>query len=42
MYVEARLGNLLVKRLSPVNVDPATGDFSYESAADNLAVFNVR
>ncbi|CAM9961155.1 unnamed protein product [Scytosiphon promiscuus] len=40
VYVEARLGNLLVRRLSPVSVDPATGDFAYESAADNLAVFN--
>ena len=41
VYVEARLGDLLVQRLSPVSVDPATGDFSYESATDNFAVFNV-
>lgn len=41
MYVEARLGDLLVQRLSPVSVDPATGDFSYEGATQNFAVFNV-
>lgn len=42
MYVEARLGDLVVQRLSPVSVDPATGDFSYEAATQNFAVFNVR
>lgn len=41
MYVEARLGDLLVQRLSPVSVDPVTGDFSYEGATEDLAVFDV-
>lgn len=41
MYVEVRLGDLHVQRLSPVSVDPVTGDFSYESATGNIAVFNV-
>lgn len=41
VYVEARLGDLLVQRLSPVSVDPVTGDFSYEGATESFAVFNV-
>eukprot|EP00752_Nemacystus_decipiens_P002968 g2757.t1 len=40
VYVEARLGDLLVKRLTPVSVDPVTGDFSYEGATEYLAVFD--
>lgn len=41
VYVEARLGDLFVQRLSPASVDPVTGEFSYETATDNFAVFNV-
>eukprot|EP00903_Cladosiphon_okamuranus_P007634 g7403.t1 len=40
VYVEVRLGDLLVQRLSPVSVDPVTGDFSYEEATENVAVFD--
>ncbi|CBN75389.1 conserved unknown protein [Ectocarpus siliculosus] len=40
VYVEVRLGDLHVQRLSPVSVDPVTGDFSYESATGNITVFN--
>lgn len=41
VYVEARLGDVLVQRLSPVNVDPVSGDFSYDGAMDRFAEFDV-
>ncbi|CAM9543769.1 unnamed protein product, partial [Pylaiella littoralis] len=40
VYVEARLGDLVVQRLSPVNVDQVSGDFSYDGVVDRSAEFD--
>lgn len=39
--MEARLGELVVQRLSPVNVDEVSGDFLYDGAMDRFAEFDV-